>query len=94
MPAPQPGAGQILLRMRAAGMNPMDRTLASGAWRPAPAIFPMVLGVDGAGAVEGLGEDAGSAAQPAGGVIGHMMDELARDGGQMDQRSRPAGSRG
>jgi hypothetical protein len=45
-------------------------------------------------AVEGLGEDAGSAAQPAGGVIGHMMGELARDGGQMDQRSRPAGSRG
>jgi hypothetical protein len=31
-------------------MNPMDRTLASGAWRPAPAIFPMVLGADGAGA--------------------------------------------
>jgi NADPH:quinone reductase-like Zn-dependent oxidoreductase len=33
-------------------MNPMDRALASGAWKPMPAIFPMVLGVDGAGSVE------------------------------------------
>jgi NADPH:quinone reductase-like Zn-dependent oxidoreductase len=44
--------------MRAAGMNPMDGTLASGAWRPAPATFPMVLGADGAGVVEGAGEGA------------------------------------
>ena len=35
IPTPEPGAGQVLLRMRAAGMNPMDATLASGAWRPA-----------------------------------------------------------
>src|SRR5438132_7552701 len=37
-------------------MNPMDRTLASGDWRPMPATFPMVLGADGAGVVEKLGE--------------------------------------
>jgi NADPH:quinone reductase-like Zn-dependent oxidoreductase len=37
-------------------MNPMDRTLASGAWRPLPATFPMVLGADCAGVVEQLGE--------------------------------------
>ena len=58
IPTPEPGAGQVLLRMRAAGMNPMDGTLASGAWRPAPATFPMVLGADGAGVVEGSGEGA------------------------------------
>jgi NADPH:quinone reductase-like Zn-dependent oxidoreductase len=39
-------------------MNPMDRTLASGDWRPMPAAFPMVLGADGAGVVEKLGEGA------------------------------------
>jgi NADPH:quinone reductase len=44
--------------MRAAAMNPMDGTLASGAWRPAPATFPMVLGADGAGVVERAGEGA------------------------------------
>jgi NADPH:quinone reductase len=36
----------------------MDRTLASGAWKPMPATFPMVLGADGAGVVEQLGEGA------------------------------------
>ena len=58
MPTPQPGAGQVLIRLRAAGMNPMDRALASGAWKPMPATFPMVLGVDGAGVVEQLGPGA------------------------------------
>jgi NADPH:quinone reductase len=58
IPTPEPGAGQVLLRVRAAGMNPMDGTLASGAWRPAPATFPMVLGADGAGVVERAGEGA------------------------------------
>jgi NADPH:quinone reductase-like Zn-dependent oxidoreductase len=37
-------------------MNPMDLWLASGAWKPMPATFPMVLGADGAGVVESLGE--------------------------------------
>jgi NADPH:quinone reductase-like Zn-dependent oxidoreductase len=37
-------------------MNPVDRKLASGEFRPAPATFPMVLGVDGAGVVEEAGE--------------------------------------
>ena len=59
VPTPEPGAGQVLLWMRAAGMNPMDGTLASGAWRPAPATFPMVLGADGAGVVERAGEGRG-----------------------------------
>ena len=56
MPTPEPGQGQVLLKLRAAGMNPMDRTLASGDWRPMPATFPMVLGADCAGVVEKVGE--------------------------------------
>ena len=35
-------------------MNPMDLWLASSAWKPMP--FPMVLGADGAGVVEKLGD--------------------------------------
>jgi NADPH:quinone reductase len=58
IPTPEPGPGQLLIKLRAAGMNPMDGTLASGAWRPMPATFPMVLGADGAGVVEKLGEGA------------------------------------
>lgn len=52
---PSAGPGQILIRLVAAGVNPMDARLASGEWRPAPAVFPMVLGVDGAGVVETVG---------------------------------------
>jgi NADPH:quinone reductase len=58
IPTPKPGPGQVLIRLRAAGMNPMDLWLASGAWKPMPATFPMVLGADGAGVVEKLGEGA------------------------------------
>jgi NADPH:quinone reductase-like Zn-dependent oxidoreductase len=53
---PEPGRGEVLLRVEAAGMNPMDRRLASGDWQPAPATFPMVLGADGAGIVEKVGD--------------------------------------
>src|SRR5258708_6325691 len=58
LPTPAAGPGQILIKLAAAGMNPMDAQLASGRWRPAPATFPMVLGVDGAGIVDALGEGA------------------------------------
>jgi NADPH2:quinone reductase len=58
VPKPQPGPGQILIKLEAAGMNPMDRKLAEGAWKPAPATFPMVLGADAAGVVEQVGEGA------------------------------------
>ena len=55
---PSAGPGQVLIKLSAAGMNPMDAKLASGEWRPAPAVFPMVLGVDGAGVVEATGDGA------------------------------------
>jgi NADPH:quinone reductase-like Zn-dependent oxidoreductase len=55
VPTPQPGPHQILIKVQAAGMNPMDRTLAGGAQPSATARFPLVLGADGAGTVEQLG---------------------------------------
>jgi NADPH:quinone reductase len=53
---PAANPGQVLIRLVAASINPMDAKLASGDWRPAPAVFPMVLGVDGAGCVEVAGK--------------------------------------
>jgi NADPH:quinone reductase len=53
---PSAGPGQVLIKLFAAGVNPMDAKLASGEWRPAPAVFPMVLGVDGAGVVQAVGD--------------------------------------
>jgi NADPH2:quinone reductase len=52
---PMADRGQVLIKLVAASINPMDAKLASGEWRPAPAVFPMVLGVDGAGYVETAG---------------------------------------
>jgi NADPH:quinone reductase-like Zn-dependent oxidoreductase len=58
IPTPQPGPSQVLIKMRASGVNPMDSWLASGAQRSEAATFPMVLGADGAGIVEMIGEGA------------------------------------
>jgi NADPH:quinone reductase len=59
MRAPELQAGQILIKVLGAGMNPMDRAIAAGAWQSSlPATFPMVLGVDVAGTVEDVGEGA------------------------------------
>jgi len=60
MPDPQPGPGQLLIKTEAAGMNPMDRTIANGGWKEAmPASFPLILGADLAGVIEAVGEGAG-----------------------------------
>jgi NADPH2:quinone reductase len=59
VPDPQPGPGQVLIRIEAAGMNPMDRTIADGGWKAMmPATFPLILGSDLAGVVEAVGEGA------------------------------------
>jgi NADPH2:quinone reductase len=58
VPTPEPKAGQLLIKLTAAGMNPMDRALASGAWRPMPVVFPMVPGADFAGVIEAVGDGA------------------------------------
>ena len=60
MPDPRPGSGQLLIRTEAAGMNPMDRTIANGGWKAQmPASFPLILGADLAGVIEAVGEGAG-----------------------------------
>ncbi|PZG21541.1 NADP-dependent oxidoreductase [Nonomuraea aridisoli] len=57
LPEPQPRPGEILVRLRAAGYNPVDTKIASGAMkdRMSPS-FPFVLGQDGAGTVAALGD--------------------------------------
>ena len=57
---PHPGPHQVLIRVEAAGMNPMDRSMAAGAWKERmPGSFPFVLGADLAGVVDAVGEGAG-----------------------------------
>ena len=57
---PTAGPGQLLVKIQAAGMNPLDQSIASGAFSEVfPGVFPMILGVDVAGAVEAVGDDGG-----------------------------------
>ncbi len=58
VPRPEPGAGQILIRVRAASVNPIDWKLRRGSFRLVmPAKFPLVLGFDAAGVVEAVGPE-------------------------------------
>jgi NADPH:quinone reductase-like Zn-dependent oxidoreductase len=58
VPRPEPGVGQILIRMLAAGVNPVDYKLRNGSFRLVmPAKFPLVLGFDAAGVVEAVGPE-------------------------------------
>jgi NADPH:quinone reductase-like Zn-dependent oxidoreductase len=73
LPMPQPEAGQVLIAIRAAGVNPMDMQIANGGWKDRmPARFPMVLGADLAGAVREDGPGADRFA-PADEVFGHLV---------------------
>jgi NADPH:quinone reductase len=59
MPDPKPGPGQVLVRIAAAGVNPIDRRLADGAFQAMmPASFPFILGTDLAGVIEAVGDGA------------------------------------
>src|SRR3954468_8247720 len=56
---PVAGPGQVLVRVRAAGVNPLDWKIRSGAVRDAfPLQLPAVLGIELAGVVEATGPDA------------------------------------
>ncbi|MEU6714267.1 NADP-dependent oxidoreductase [Nonomuraea sp. NPDC046802] len=56
-PVPQPGRGQIQVRIAAAGLNPADLRLVSGVFmESAPVAFPHVPGSDFAGTVTATGE--------------------------------------
>ncbi|HEY7213777.1 MAG TPA: alcohol dehydrogenase catalytic domain-containing protein, partial [Thermoanaerobaculia bacterium] len=53
-----PGPGQVLLRVRAAGVNPIDWKIRNGSMRLLmPAKFPLVLGYDVAGEVVEIGPE-------------------------------------
>ncbi|HEY1174631.1 MAG TPA: NADP-dependent oxidoreductase, partial [Phytomonospora sp.] len=56
VPVPEPGPGQILVRVAAASVNPADVRLPGGDFRESfPLPFPHVPGNDFAGTVTGLG---------------------------------------
>ena len=56
VPDPEPGADEVLIRVEAASVNPLDNKLISGDSRGKfPVTFPFALGTDGAGTVLRVG---------------------------------------
>ena len=52
---PKPAAGQVLVRIAASGVNPLDTKIRAGAAAHARHPLPGILGIDLAGAVEAVG---------------------------------------
>jgi NADPH2:quinone reductase len=76
VPAPQPG--QVLVRIHASGVNPLDTKIRAAKAEHARMPLPAILGMDLAGVVEAVGPDV-TAFRPgdgvwgmAGGVGGHQ----------------------
>jgi NADPH:quinone reductase len=63
-PAGEPGPGQALIQVRAAGVNPIDWKQYSGLMGADPARLPMRLGAEASGVVTAAGPDAVGPAGP------------------------------
>jgi NADPH2:quinone reductase len=57
LPRPEPGAGQVLVRIEAAGVNPVDTYIRTGTHAQKPDL-PYTPGKDAAGTIEAVGEGA------------------------------------
>ncbi|HVA37112.1 MAG TPA: NADP-dependent oxidoreductase [Candidatus Dormibacteraeota bacterium] len=74
LPTPEVGAGQLLVRIHAAGVNPADWKLRDGLFGTRGRPFPLVLGQDFAGVVERIG------AQVSGYAVGDRVFGVAPHG--------------
>jgi NADPH2:quinone reductase len=57
MPIPEPARGEVLVRISASGLNPLDTKIRAGSAAHARHPLPLVLGIDLAGVVVALGAD-------------------------------------
>jgi NADPH:quinone reductase len=55
LPAPEPGAGQVRVRLRAIGVNPADTYIRTGTYAFFTPALPYVPGFDGSGMVDAVG---------------------------------------
>jgi NADPH:quinone reductase-like Zn-dependent oxidoreductase len=68
-PVPEPGPGEVLVRLTAAGLNPFDWKVIDGAIKEVA--FPLIIGTDGAGTVERVGAEV-TGFQPGDPVFGQF----------------------
>jgi NADPH:quinone reductase-like Zn-dependent oxidoreductase len=73
LPMPEVGEGGVLIRVHAAGLNPIDNLLAAGAMAGMiPHEYPLVVGRDAAGVVEAVGAGVDHV-RPGDHVLGHVL---------------------
>src|SRR5215469_5157160 len=82
VPKPKPGAGEILIKVDAAGVNRADLHQAHGNYPPPPGA-PDTLGMEVSGHVAALGEDAGPC------KIGDAVAALLGGGGYAEYAAAP-----
>jgi len=68
-PVPEPGRGEVLVRLSAAGLNPFDWKVIDGVITDVS--FPLIIGTDGAGTVERVGAEV-TGFQPGDPVFGQF----------------------
>jgi NADPH:quinone reductase-like Zn-dependent oxidoreductase len=80
LPTPEIGAGEVLIRVRAAGVNPFDWKVADGALEDQMKHrFPLILGFDVAGVIERVGADVTKLAEGEE-VYGYLFKPVIGDG--------------
>ncbi|GAB2832032.1 NADP-dependent oxidoreductase [Streptomyces daliensis] len=80
LPDPKVAPGEVLIRVRAAGVNPVDWKLAAGYLDPLMEVgFPLVPGWDVSGTVERVGLDAGEFSV-GDEVVGYVRKDWAQKG--------------
>ncbi|HEY2519551.1 MAG TPA: NADP-dependent oxidoreductase [Streptosporangiaceae bacterium] len=87
VPRPEPGPGQLLIAVHAAGVNPADWKRRTGAVRTAaspPEHFPLLFGREAAGVVEATGDDV------TGFAVGDAVFGNTDDGGFSEYALLPA----
>ena len=80
---PEPGPGEVLVRIAASGLNPLDTKIRAGAAEHAKHPLPLVLGIDMAGIVEAVGAGVdnfqpGDAVYGMTGGVGGIQGSLAQ----------------
>jgi NADPH:quinone reductase-like Zn-dependent oxidoreductase len=73
LPTPHVRPGQVLIKVRAAGLNPFDNMIAAGMLAEmVPHEYPLILGRDAAGVVVAVGDDV-EGLTPGQEVFGHVL---------------------
>jgi NADPH:quinone reductase-like Zn-dependent oxidoreductase len=90
LPAPEIGAGEVLIRVRAAGVNPFDWKVAEGELEDQMKHrFPLILGFDAAGVIERVGADVTELAE-GDEVYGYLFKPVIGDGTYAEYVGAPA----